>query len=246
MHKITAALAFFTAAFLASCTSTNSKTASSSGKNTREYWGDKPGPQGFRTVVIDAGHGGKDSGAPCRYNGAVEKNLALNVARDLRSELAGRLKVVMMRDSDTFVELDERAARASKYSDGILVSIHWNSSAFFMHGPETYYWRVDSHGLATRVEQNLNAATGSSNSRGLVRRRLRLTRNPEVPSILVECGYLSNKEEAARAIDASYQHRIAKAIASAIIAQAAQGDAGTGELPKSIHAPPSKNSDRRE
>jgi N-acetylmuramoyl-L-alanine amidase len=92
----------------------------------------------------------------------------------------------------------------------------------------------------------LSATVGSSNSRGLVRRRLRLTRNTEIPSILVECGYLSNKAEAARAVDSSYQRKIASAIARAIKTQASMGDSGMGALPKSIHAPPSKNGDHRE
>ena len=151
-----------------------------------------------------------------------------------------------MRDDDRFVDLNDRAALASKYSDGVLVSVHWNDSSSYLHGPETYYWRVDSYGVAARVQQSLTSAVGSGNSRGLVRRRLRLTRNTEIPSILVECGYLSNKAEAARAGDPSYQRKIASAIARAIKTQASQGDSGMGALPVSIHAPLSKNGDRRE
>ena len=241
MLKLTLPLLLIACALLSNCTS-----YSSGGRNTKDYWGDGAGPQGFGTVIIDAGHGGKDSGARSRSTGALEKNLALNVAKALRSELSGSFRVVMMRDDDSFIELGQRAARASKYTDGVLVSIHWNEAKSYIHGPETYYWRVDSYGMAERVQQSLSATVGSSNSRGLVRRRLRLTRNTEIPSILVECGYLSNKAEAARAVDPSYQRKIARAISNAIKTQAAQGDSGMGALPKSIHAPLSKNGDHRE
>ena len=196
-------------------------------------------------MIIDAGHGGEDSGAQSWSTGQLEKNLALDVARRLRSELAGQFRIVMIRDSDTFVDLDERVARASKHGDGVLVSIHFNSGPAHLHGPETYYWRVDSYSLARRVHRKLEGLAGND-ARGLVRRRLRLTRNPEIPSILVECGYLSNADEARFASDGGYRGRIAGAIARAIREQAARGDEGMGPLPPPLNAPLSRATDARE
>jgi N-acetylmuramoyl-L-alanine amidase len=216
------------------------------GGSTRDYWGHRAGPQGFRTVVIDAGHGGKDSGAISRSTGLTEKFLALDTARRLESLLDGQFRVVMLRDSDTFIDLDERATRASRYGDGIFLSIHFNHGPSSISGAETFYWRVDSFSLAKRAQQELRAVTGGSGSRGLVRRRLRLTRNPQIPSILVECGYLSNPSEARRAADPAYRQRLAQALARAIRTQAARGDAGNGPLPRPINAPPSRPSDARE
>lgn len=230
------------AGLLASCAAPSGNVPSSSG---RSALGHRPGPKGFRTVVIDAGHGGDDSGARSPSTGDLEKNLALDVARRVKSELSGQFKTVMMRDSDTFVDLDERVARASKYGDGVLVSIHFNSGPSHVRGAETYYWRVDSYSLAKRIQRKLAGLAGSSD-RGLVRRRLRLTRNPEIPCVLAECGYLSNADEARFASDSGYRGRLAGAIASAIREQAARGDEGMGPLPRPITAPLSRPTDAPE
>ena len=208
--------------------------------------GHRPGPIGFSTVVVDAGHGGKDSGENARRTGLVEKTLAMDMARRLKSELNGSFRVVMIRDSDTFVDLDQRVREANRYGNGVLVSLHFNASSSRIAGPETYYWRVDSYSLAKRVQRNLMASTDYHNSRGLVRRRLRLTRNPSIPSILVECGYLTSPKEAKNIADPGYRAKLARAIASAIREQAAYGDTGMGPLPAPINAPFSKHGDARQ
>lgn len=211
---------------------------------SRSIYGDRPGPQGFSTVIVDAGHGGRDSGA--RARGLQEKQLALDVARRLRSELWPGFKVVMVRDADSFVELDNRVSIANRYGDAILVSIHFNYGARRRAGPETYYWRSDSYALAKRVQRNLSAlAPYESGNAGLVRRRLRLTRNPALPCILIEGGYLTNASEAKLVATSSYRERLAEAIAKAIRDQAQYGDAGMGPIPKPIYAPPSKATDAR-
>jgi N-acetylmuramoyl-L-alanine amidase len=221
-------------------------SASSSGfSRGLDEWGNRPGPRGFATIIIDAGHGGKDSGARSRRTGLTEKVLTLDTARRLRRELGGSFRVVMTRDSDTFVDLDDRVRMANR-SGGILVSIHFNESASRMAGPETYWWRVDSYTLAKRVQGHLSSVTAQHNSRGLVRRRLRLTRNPATPCILVEAGYISNSREGNSLSDASYREKLARAMAAAIREQAAEGDSGLGPLPPFIKAPPSKHSDARQ
>ncbi len=234
------------AAFLASCAAPSHRPsiASSSG---RDVYGHRPGPRGFKTVIIDAGHGGKDSGAVSPFTGLKEKDLALDTAKRIANNLSRDFKVVMMRSDDTFVELDDRVARANQYGGAILVSMHYNSSASNIRGPETYFWRVDSHSLAVRCQQAMaQACPAESGSRGMVRRRIRLTRNPEIPCLLLEGGYLSNAAESRMIADAGYRQKLANAIASAIRTQAAIGDAGTGPLPLPINAPPSRPTDARE
>ncbi|MEK7953516.1 N-acetylmuramoyl-L-alanine amidase family protein [Luteolibacter soli] len=209
-----------------------------------DYWGHRPGPKGFDTVIIDAGHGGKDSGAVSGTTGQKEKDLALDTAKRLQRQLGGKVKTRLMRSDDTFIDLDVRAARASGQSNTILVSIHYNSSGAGVRGPETYYWRVDSHGLATRFQRALTSVSpAESGNRGMVRRRLRLTRNPDIPCVLLEIGYLSNPSEARLCADPGYRDKMAAAIARAILDQQANGDAGTGALPRPINAPPSRPSD---
>jgi N-acetylmuramoyl-L-alanine amidase len=231
-------VAIVSACLLASC---GTRTPGGGGP---DEWGHRPGPQGFHTVIVDAGHGGKDPGAVSRTTGAREKDLALDTAKRLQRQLAGRVKVKLMRSDDRFIELDDRAARASGKAGTILLSIHYNSGAAGMRGPETYYWRVDSHGLATRIQREMAAVSPTeSGNRGLVRRRLRLTRNPDIPCVLAEIGYLSHPAEARLCNDPAYREKMAGALARAILAQQANGDAGTGPLPRPINAPPSRPTD---
>lgn len=211
----------------------------------RSIYGDKPGPIGFRTVIIDAGHGGKDSGA--RARGLTEKTLTLDLAERLKRELDGDFRVVMTRTSDRFVDLDDRVRRANGHGGAILVSLHFNYGSRWMAGPETYYFRSDSYSLAKRIQQALSSACPyERGNRGLVRRRLRLTRNPLIPCVLVEGGYLTNSSDAGRIGSSSYRQQLAKAIAGAIRDQRAYGDRGMGAIPKPIYAPPSKATDARD
>ena len=236
--------AFF--ALLTGCTA----PAASSGKKistSRDAWGHRPGARGFSTVILDAGHGGKDAGATSRVTGMKEKDLALDMVQRVQHELHGSVRTILTRSSDRFVELDDRVCIANRTNDAVLVSIHLNSGRSNLAGPEVFYWRVDSYTLARRVHAALSRATLEQHAnRGLVRRRLRLTRNPEVACVLVECGYLSHGSEARLLSKPEYRARLAKAIASAILEQRAEGDGGLGPLPRPINAPPSKGTDHRE
>ncbi len=227
---------------LASCAAPSVRSSSG-----RDALGHRPGPRGFGTVIIDAGHGGQDRGATSRSTGQYEKDLNLDLAMRLRSALAGHFKVILMRRDDSFIDLDERVRRANRYGDAVLVSLHFNSGSSALRGPETYYWRVDSYGLATRLQRAMAGVSPAEHgNRGLVRRRLRLTRNPEIPSVLLEGGYLSHPAESRLIADSRYRQRLALAIAGAIRSQAAVGDAGLGPLPRPINAPPSRAADARE
>ena len=192
----------------------------------RDYWGHRAGPKGFSTVILDAGHGGHDSGAISRTTRDRESDLALDTVRRVQRKLRGKVNVRLMRSDDTFVDLDERVRRASQRDGTILISIHYNAGPAGWNGPENYWWRVDSHGLATRIQRELEAVVpAESGNRGKVRRRLRLTRNPNIPSVLVECGYLSNPAEARLCADPGYRDKLARAIARAVYAAtAAEGD----------------------
>ncbi len=228
------------ALFITSCAT---DTSSSSG---RDYWGHRPGPKNFKTVIIDAGHGGKDPGAISPHTCQKEKDLTLDMAKRIKAELGG-YKTILLRDHDHFIELDDRVALANKRGDAVLISIHFNSGPSHVRGPETYFWRVDSHGLATRLQRAMSAASpAEKNNRGLVRRRLRLTRNPEIPCVLIECGYLSNSGDSRLAADPAYRQKLAAYIAKAIRSQSSIGDSGTGSLPRRINSLPSRPTDAKE
>jgi N-acetylmuramoyl-L-alanine amidase len=206
------------------------------------------GPGHFSKVVIDPGHGGKDSGGVSGRSASVflrEKDLTLDTARRVRNELRGAgLKTVMTREDDHFVELDDRVRFADAQGHGaILVSIHYDAvSSRGMNGAKTFYWRADSHGLATRIQRHLFAATGEANI-GVLRRRLRLTRNPDIPCVLCECAYITNPAEAQKVAQGSYRQKVANGIAQGILEEYRLGDAGIPPVPE-IYAPPSRASDK--
>lgn len=188
-------------------------------------------PGGFTTVVIDAGHGGKDSGeSPNQI--LKEKDVALDTARRLQPILKDNgLRTVMTRTGDYFVELDDRVAIADRYGpSAILVSIHYDASGRAAYGAHTNFWRPDSYGLAVRVQRHLVGNTGLAN-RGVVRRVLRLTHDPTVPAILCECGFLTNASDAARVRTPEFRQRIAQGIADGILEEQEQGDVNIGSLP---------------
>jgi N-acetylmuramoyl-L-alanine amidase len=246
-RRASTAMRLLTPALLACVVLASCAAPGGRGGAGRDYWGHRAGPKGFRTVIIDAGHGGADPGAISRHTGQREKDLALDMAKRVGKELDGNLHVILMRHGDHFIDLDDRVARANRHGDAILVSIHFNSGPPGVRGPETYYWRVDSHGLAVRLQRAMRSTSPPAcNSRGLVRRRLRLTRNPEIPCVLIECGYLSHPAESRLVADPAYRGKLAGAIAGAIRSQAALGDAGTGPLPRPLYEPPSRPTDAPE
>jgi len=171
----------------------------------------------FTTVVVDAGHGGKDNGAFRRYGGA-EKSATLDVATRLELKLReSKFHTVMTRSSDVFIPLDERAAISNRQKNAIFVSVHFNDSGRRgIHGFETYYHSPVARSLAYRIQQQLVTIPGSA-TRGVKTANFRVLRNALYPAVLVECGFLSNRSEGAAARRASYRDELADKIAEAIV-----------------------------
>ena len=173
----------------------------------------------FSTVVVDAGHGGKDSGAYRRY-GTPEKMVALDVAQRLEQKLReSQIKTVMTRDSDVFIPLNDRVAMENKQKNAVFVSIHFNDSRKRRtHGFETYYHSGASFDLANRIQQKLMTIPNSSTG-GVHTANFRVLRFASCPAVLVECGYLSNRSEGNQARDWEYRELLADRIAEAIVEQ---------------------------
>ena len=171
----------------------------------------------FTTVVVDAGHGGKDRGASRRY-GPPEKVAALDVAQRLNRKLReSQLKTVMTRNSDVFIPLDQRVAIGNRQPNSIFVSIHFNDSPRRgIRGFETYYASPYARGLATNIHRKLMTLPGARN-RGVQTGGFRVIRNAVYPSVLVECGYLSNPGEGGKARRVAYREALADKIAEAIV-----------------------------
>src|SRR5258708_28210653 len=171
----------------------------------------------FSTGVVDAGHGGKDSGAYRRY-GPPEKMVALDVAQRLKQKLReSQIKTVMTRDSDVFIPLNDRVAMENKEKNAVFVSIHFNDSRKRKtRGFETYYHSGASFDMANRIQQKLMTIPNSANG-GVHTANFRVLRLANCPAVLVECGYLSNRSEGNQARDWEYRELLADRIAEAIV-----------------------------
>lgn len=175
-----------------------------------------PGGVGrFRTVVVDAGHGGIDKGAR-GIDGSFEKKYTLDTAKRVERGLKRNgYRVVMTRKGDYFVPLPTRAAISNRQRGAVFVSIHYNwarnSSA---NGAETYYYNARSYPLAANIQRELSRVSGN---RGVKRARFHVLRNNARPAALVECGFLSSSYEARKIRSGSYRQRLADAIVRGIV-----------------------------
>jgi N-acetylmuramoyl-L-alanine amidase len=174
-----------------------------------------------RTVIIDAGHGGFDRGGVPGQR-ISEKDKTLDVAQRLKQILqADGYRVIMTRDSDVFVTLGTRVAIANAHPDAVFVSIHFNcASRVGANGIETYYYRSDSASLAASIHRNVVSSAPSEN-RGIRRRGFYVLRRTSIPSVLVECGFLTNPTEGRLALTGDYRQRLAEQIARGIRRQPA-------------------------
>ena len=137
----------------------------------------------------------------------------------MNSALRSRgFSTVMTRSGDYFVGLSQRCAIANSTSNSIFVSIHLNSGQREgANGIETYYYSRQSASLAAAIHRRVVPAAGTEN-RGVRRRGFYVIRNTRGPSVLVECGFLTNRREGARiAGSASHRQGLANAIARGIL-----------------------------
>ena len=186
-------------------------------------------------IVIDAGHGGEDGGASA--NGLLEKDINLSIALKLRDMLTiSGYKVIMTRDSDVSVydstadttrekkvsDLKNRAEMINSSQNNILVSIHQNKfeqSQYF--GTQMFYSKNDpkSAVLAEELRKSVTEMLQPDNKRELKHAdsNIYILDKAQVPAVIVECGFLSNEEEAKKLADSDYQQKMAFAIYSGIL-----------------------------
>lgn len=195
--------------------------------------------EGRPVIIVDAGHGGVDGGT--QGFGALEKHLALDTAVRLARELRLRgISPVMTREDDTALSLEERVERANARTDAAaFVSVHYNFSTASpdIRGAEAYYaapkdlsaqshlakkWRVPvdspeieaaSRSLAEGILDALSREARTPSRGARDRTDLAVTRRTQMPAVLVECAFLSNPDDAARAKTAAWQGDLARGIA---------------------------------
>lgn len=169
----------------------------------------------FRTVVIDPGHGGHDKGG--QWGRVYEKHLALDTAMRLESHLRSMgFRTIMTRRSDHFISLPQRVAIANRQRDAIFVSVHYNYTwKQEVSGLETFYNRSDSSRLSSYVQQGMLRRVRAVN-RGSKFARYYVIRHTTIPSILVECGFVSSKTERDRMKSAWFRDSLARGIAEGV------------------------------
>jgi N-acetylmuramoyl-L-alanine amidase len=190
-----------------------------------------PTDERLPTIVVDAGHGGHDSGA--LGNGLCEKDLTLDTALRLERLLRARgYPVVLTRSDDRFLSLYERSEVANELPNALFVSIHFNDNTTASgDGIETFYaaqkaaWIPAALGgeecgccaFAQCVQTAVVAGLGATD-RGARPRQLAVVRYARCPAVLVEGGFINNPWEARKVGQPEYREKLAASIAEGIAA----------------------------
>lgn len=186
-------------------------------------------------IIIDAGHGGEDSGA-VGVNGKLEKDLNLEIAFCLGTLLSERgYAVLYTRTEDKLLyteeenikgirkisDLKNRCKIAAEYPNAILISVHMNSfGASKYSGLQVYYSpeNNESRLLADKIQSAVKAELQSDNTRSIKKgEKIYILENAVNTSVLIECGFLTNREECEKLSEKEYQKQLCLAIICGII-----------------------------
>ena len=182
------------------------------------------------TVVIDAGHGDQDPGK-IGVNDALEKDVNLQIAKKIKKLLEKKkIKVIMTREDDTTLaregggsqkvqDMKARVELINETKPNLAVSIHQNSyPEESVHGAQVFYFTHSAEcERAAGIMQKALLTVDPENSRQeKADDGYYLLRRTEAPTIIVECGFLSNREEAGKLVDKEYQKKVAEAVVQGI------------------------------
>jgi N-acetylmuramoyl-L-alanine amidase len=195
----------------------------------------------FALVILDPGHGGQDSGAMA--GNILEKDLTLDIAQRVDRLLGVQgISTLLTRAGDSYVSLSDRTQLINRTNDAIVVSIHFDQGPRpDVSGIETYFaaqqttgiptiasWlpflqkianvrpNLESQSLAQLIQQQLVAHTQAIN-RGTKAEQFYVLANVRHPAVLVEGGFLTNKNEIGKLLDTNYREQLAVAISDAIL-----------------------------
>lgn len=176
-------------------------------------------------VVLDAGHGGSDPGK-IGVNQAKEKDINLQIVEYVRENLENEgVEVILTRTDDTADEskaadMKERVSLINAKHPDMAVSIHQNSyTDSDVKGAQVFYYTHSEQGkeLALVMQEEMCLQDETNTRQAKANDTYYMLKKTEVPTIIVECGFLSNYEEAEKLCEEEYQKKIAEAICSGII-----------------------------
>lgn len=176
-------------------------------------------------VVIDAGHGGYDPGK-IGVNKALEKDINLQIAEKVKKYLEeNEIEVVMTREEDIMEktklsDMQKRVSVINKTKPAIAVSIHQNSySDSRVTGAQVFYYKGSEAGkeAATLMQEELKKLNSENVREIKENNNFYMLKKTKVPTIIVECGFLSNAQEADKLLSEEYQNALAESICSGIL-----------------------------
>ena len=198
---------------------TGKNEGSSRGDYDRDYY-----DQNSFAVVIDAGHGGLETGA--NYFGVMEKNLNLAISKKLNELLqAEGIKTYMTRTGDSTVSLYDRSGLANSVNADLFVSVHNNAGSAGTTGTMTLYYpgssnskgKLSAQAFASIVQSELVGMLGSKNLGVIARPNLAVLRTANMPAVIAEVGYMSNAGELTKLLKEDYQQKTAEALKNAVL-----------------------------
>ena len=176
-------------------------------------------------VVIDAGHGGHDPGK-VGVNDALEKDINLQIAQKVKTYLEKNgIQVIMTREDDAMEDtkledMKKRVALINEIKPAITVSIHQNSySDASVKGAQVFYYAGSevSKGAASLMQEEMRKVDTENTRQIKSNSDFYMLKKTEVPTIIVECGFLSNPGEAEKLTSEEYQEEMAQAICNGIM-----------------------------
>lgn len=175
-------------------------------------------PNGRLVVIVDPGHGGPDPGA-VGIGGLQEKEIVLDIGRQVAALLERQgVQAILTRSDDRDLDLEPRVRMAEQANATIFVSIHANSidlSRPDINGIETYYHQSGA-ALARTIHASILQDTGARD-RGVRQARFYVLRRTSMPSVLVEVGFVTGRDDAAQLSSSAYRSQMAAAIARGIL-----------------------------
>lgn len=201
-------------------------------KNLQKYVSSENVVAAGKVIVIDSGHGGDDPGK-IGINQAKEKDVNLKIAKKVKKRLKKEgWKVVMTREEDVMLgdaqkgnrkihDMKARVELINKTMPAMAVSIHQNSyQEAEIHGAQVFYYSHSQDGkrMAETMQRAILMADEENTRQAKGNDTYYLLKRTEVPTIIVECGFLSNPQEAEKLTEDGYQKKLAQAITSGIIA----------------------------
>jgi N-acetylmuramoyl-L-alanine amidase len=181
-------------------------------------------PRGQIIVIVDPGHGGPDPGA-VGIGGIQEKEIVLDISKQVAQLLQKQgVRAILTRENDIDLDLQPRVDMAEQVNATLFVSIHANSidmSRPDVSGLETYYFSSGEQ-LARTIHRSVLETTGISDRR-VRQARFFVLRKTSMPSVLVEVGFVTGRDDATKLSTPSYRSQMAASIARGILQYLRQG-----------------------